>query len=126
MTQITYNLPAVWAPYLVNGDRDALVFEAGHTQEIDLIDEWLQREELGSCLSCSQTPCFTWKPDGPVGLGAESLKFTFALHTGSPPPRQCWVCVPPVIALKTREPLVPGLLQDGDRQLPIRESDPSS
>ena len=70
MTQITYNLPAIWAPYLVNGDRDPLVFEAGHTQEIDLIDEWLHREELSSCQSCSETPCFTWKPDGPVGLGA--------------------------------------------------------
>jgi hypothetical protein len=22
----------------------------------------------------------------------------------TPPPRQCWICVPPVIALKTREP----------------------
>ena len=81
MNQITYNLPAVWAPYLVNGDRDGLRFVSGNTHEIDLIDEWLQREELGPCLSCSQTPCFTWTPDGPVHLGAECLEFTFALHT---------------------------------------------
>lgn len=81
MAQITYNLPAAWAPYLINGDREALSFNAGNSSEIDLIDEWLQREELGPCLSCSETPCFTWKPDGTVHLGAECLEFTFALHT---------------------------------------------
>ena len=84
MTQITYNLPAVWASYLVNGDRDSLCFDAGNTQEIDLIDEWRLREELGVCLSCSEIPSFTWKPDGPIHLGAECLVFTFALRTATP------------------------------------------
>ena len=84
MTQISFNLPAVWAPYLVNGDRDSLCFEAGNTQEIELIDAWLRREELGSCLSCSEIPSFTWKPDGPIHLGAECLVFTFALRTETP------------------------------------------
>lgn len=84
MTQISFNLPAVWASYLVNGDRDALSFDAGNTQEIDLIDEWRRREELGSCLSCSDIPSFTWKPDGPIHLGAECLVFTFELHEATP------------------------------------------
>ena len=81
MAQITYNLAAAWAPYLINGDREALRFHASNSSEIDLIDEWLQREELGPCLSCSDTPCFTWQPDGPVHLGAECLEFTFVLRT---------------------------------------------
>ena len=83
MTQISFHLPAVWAPYLVNGDRDSFCFDAGNTQEIDLIDEWWRREELGSCLSCSQTPSFNWKPDGPIHLGAECLVFTFELHAAT-------------------------------------------
>jgi hypothetical protein len=84
MTQISFNLPAVWAPYLVNGDRESLCFDAGNTREIDLIDEWQMREALGSCLSCSEIPSFTWKPDGPIHLGAECLVFTFELHTETP------------------------------------------
>jgi hypothetical protein len=84
MTQISFNLPAVWAPYLVNGDRDSLRFEAGNTLEIDLLDEWRLQEELGTCLSCSEIPSFTWKPDGPIHLGAECLVFTFELHAATP------------------------------------------
>jgi hypothetical protein len=30
----------------------------------------------------------------------------------TPPPRQCWFCVPPVIALKTRGPLIAIILTD--------------
>ena len=84
MTHISFNLPAVWAPYLVNGDRDSLCFHSSTTQEIDLIDEWRRREELGPCLSCSEIPSFTWKPDGPIHLGAECLVFTFELHAATP------------------------------------------
>ena len=83
MTQISFNLPAVWAPYLVNGDRDSLCFPSSDSQEIDLIDEWLHREELGPCLSCSEIPSFTWKPDGPIHLGAECLVFTFELRAAT-------------------------------------------
>jgi hypothetical protein len=67
------NLPAYWAPRLVDGDGSG--YDEG---ELAVIDGWLANECLGACLGCSDEPSFSWDNDTGIPLGCDCLAFTFA------------------------------------------------
>lgn len=71
-----YNLPAPWAPYLINGDEDGL----GAAEAIE-IDDWLEARRLGACIDVSGDPSFSWHNDGPnPSLGGDILTYTFEVR----------------------------------------------
>ncbi|MDI1245338.1 MAG: hypothetical protein PSV24_08055 [Rhodoferax sp.] len=78
--RVTFTLPAMWASYLINRDVSSFWFEVGGSQSVtDVIDQWMAREGLGACLSCSEHAFFAWLPDFPHQQWATCLEFTFSL-----------------------------------------------
>ena len=69
----TYILPAYYACYLVNGDRD------GYTdEEIEKIDSFLERKKLGHCVDVDiENTYFTHGHDLNRNQGADVCEFTF-------------------------------------------------
>jgi len=68
-------LPARWAFFLVNGDKDGY-----SDDELAAIENWLEKQSLGPCLKLSDTPSFRWTNDSDLLLGGDCLDFTFALR----------------------------------------------
>ena len=77
---VVFALPAHWASYLINNDSSSFCLdENGPQATVDLIDNWIEREGLGTCLGCSDEGFFTWHPDFPHQPGSTCLDYTFAL-----------------------------------------------
>lgn len=70
--KITYTLPACWASYLINGDGSGLV-----DSEMTQICDFLEREQLGSCIGCSDESWFARRNDSGDGLAGDVMTFTF-------------------------------------------------
>lgn len=65
-------LPAYWAYYLSNNDKDGL-----QVQEAAEINEWLDRNNIiFPCLSASEHSFFAWSNDAKK-LGGDCLVYTF-------------------------------------------------
>ena len=72
----TYTLPSHWASALISGDWSGL--EALDEKELN---DFLEREKQGSCLTCSEQSIFAWSNDGyPYRIGCDCLEFTFTRH----------------------------------------------
>lgn len=66
-------LPAFWACPLVNGDFSGL-----EESEEKQIEAWLSQQNLGFCLTVSESPEFTrWHDASDFVLACDCLEFTF-------------------------------------------------
>lgn len=70
----TYNLPAYWASYLINGDSTGL-----EEEEIKEVDAFLERNGLGCCIDVDNEQEFSWANDANQ-LGGAVADFTFEVH----------------------------------------------
>lgn len=78
---VVFTLPAQWASYLINNDASSFCLEEGGPQStVTLIDHWMKREGLRTCLGCSDESFFTWHPDFPKQQGGTCLDYTFTLN----------------------------------------------
>lgn len=71
-SQIDLTLPAQWACNLIDGDR----FNYSEA-ELNKIDDFMAKQELGECVCFSEQPFFTWSNDSDLLLGGDCLVFTF-------------------------------------------------
>lgn len=76
METITLSAPACWASYLINGDASGL-----EPQDKIACDQWIQTEDIGLPLDCSEEEYFAWGHDAFhfMPVGATCLDYTFAL-----------------------------------------------
>jgi len=66
-----FTLPASWASALVNGDVSGL-----EDSEAAQIDAWLESENPGYCVGCSDESHFSWG-NAANNLGGDCLVYTF-------------------------------------------------
>lgn len=78
METIEYTLPEFWASYLIYGDASGLEDNEQEKLLQNTIDNFLKKENLGFCLSCSEEAEFCWKNDA-NNIGGNCLIFTFEL-----------------------------------------------
>jgi hypothetical protein len=70
---LDYNLPAHWAPALINGDESGL-----DDKEVKILHRWLKAEEPGECIDVTDEPAFMSYHDAyPLVLPCDCLLFTF-------------------------------------------------
>lgn len=67
----TYSLPAYWASALINADESGM--SDNDTKELN---EWLAKENPGSCVGCSDEQYFAHCNDA-TKLGGDCLDFYF-------------------------------------------------
>lgn len=70
--KLTYILPSCFAPALVNSDHSGLAEE--DEQELA---KWLEEEQPGICVGCSEHEYFKWGHDMNPSQGATVLEFYF-------------------------------------------------
>lgn len=68
MTILKFTLPAIWAPYLINGDPSGL-----EQDEIDQCDR--ETKGIGSCTEVSETSHFGQYK----GIGHDLSEYTFVI-----------------------------------------------
>jgi hypothetical protein len=68
---ITYTLFAHWASALINGDESGM-----EETEITEMNNWLNAENPGCCVGCSNEPYFKWRNDA-SNLGGDVLDYTY-------------------------------------------------
>ena len=68
----TYTLPAYWACALINGDESDM-----DDDEIQEMNAWLEQNQPGFCLDCSDESEFCHSNDA-MGLPGDCLTFTFS------------------------------------------------
>jgi len=74
MTTETYILPAYWASALINGDESGM-----EESDIARMDNWLNKNNPGSCIGCSEEQYFKHSNDA-TNLGGDVLEYTFAKY----------------------------------------------
>lgn len=72
MKTLDYTLPECFASYLVNGDLSGL-----NNTDIEIINDFLENENLGACINVSEDSFFAWRHDCPKIGGATCAVFTF-------------------------------------------------
>jgi len=68
-----YTLPAFWASALINGDYTGL-----SNDDEKALTAWLEAENPGVCVTCSDSEEFCWRHDASdFALACDCLIFTF-------------------------------------------------
>ena len=69
----TYTLPAFWASGIINADMSGM-----EDSEIVEMENWLERNEVGPCLGCSEDAFFAKYHDASTYvLACDCVEFTF-------------------------------------------------
>lgn len=69
---LTYILPAIYASSLINSDESGL-----NDEDIEELNNWLEKEQPGTCIGCSDESYFKWGHDMKPRQGADVLEFYF-------------------------------------------------
>lgn len=91
MNTTTYDLPAHWAPALINCDYTGL-----DDDEAGVVDQFVENEDLGACIDVSHEPFFAKYHDAEaLGVDAcDCLAYTFLTLE----PEETWATHPSLTA----------------------------
>jgi hypothetical protein len=86
---VTYELPACWASYIINGDDSGI-----DSDEKEQANAFPARNNLPAPVSCSDESHFSWTNDSGNGLAGDVLEYTFLVEPTTPAPaaNQCPYC----------------------------------